>query len=209
MNCEHQGFHTIASSYDREAKILTCFRLCDECGARLTDVSRTSYEPRFDPRGNDPYLTTAARAPSGLRAQAPRRGLSDGTGSVGRPRPADVTHRLTLSYGEFGWRSLESEAGRAGETLDELLGRAVAYFDTAFGATRAALLAPTFKPDGQGTPREIRLELTRGRLERLESEAGRQGITLRQLLEHAPLVFLADVHSVRAANRCLRSPGEA
>lgn len=120
-----------------------------------------------------------------------------------RPRHAGVTRRLTLSYGEFGWQSLESAAGRAGETLDELLGRAVAYFDAALHTTRPAVLAPTFKPDGHGRPREIRLELTCGRLKRLAKEAGRQGIPIERLLEHAPLVYLADVDSGRVANRVL------
>ncbi len=59
MECEHQGFHTITSSYDRGTKILTCFRQCDECGARLAEVTRIVYEPRFDPRGYDRFLSSA------------------------------------------------------------------------------------------------------------------------------------------------------
>jgi hypothetical protein len=56
MQCRHHGFHSTTSSYDRGMKVLTYFRCCDECGARLTEVSRLEYEPRFDPAGNDPYL---------------------------------------------------------------------------------------------------------------------------------------------------------
>jgi hypothetical protein len=59
MACTHQGFHTTSSSYDHGARILTYFRRCEECGARLTDISRLDYEPRFDPHGNDPFLPGA------------------------------------------------------------------------------------------------------------------------------------------------------
>jgi hypothetical protein len=51
MSCEHEGFHTITSSYDRGRRMLTYFRVCDECGARLAEVGRLSYEPRFRPDG--------------------------------------------------------------------------------------------------------------------------------------------------------------
>ena len=44
-------------------------------------------------------------------------------------------------------------------------------------------------------PREIRLELTRGGWECLESEAARQGIPFERLLEHAALSYLADLDS--------------
>ncbi len=56
MNCGHQGVHTISSSYDRETRVLTWFRRCHECGARLSDVRRLAYEPHFDPNGNDRFL---------------------------------------------------------------------------------------------------------------------------------------------------------
>lgn len=59
MGCKHQGFHTISSSYDRGTRILVYFRRCDECGARLNEVSRLVYEPRFDPRGSDRILSIA------------------------------------------------------------------------------------------------------------------------------------------------------
>ena len=47
MQCRHQGFHTISSSYDRGTRLLTFFRRCDECGTRLTEVGQLVYEPRF------------------------------------------------------------------------------------------------------------------------------------------------------------------
>jgi hypothetical protein len=54
MQCRHQGFHSITSSYDPKTRILTYVRRCDACGARLADFGRIAYEPRFDPNGSDP-----------------------------------------------------------------------------------------------------------------------------------------------------------
>jgi hypothetical protein len=47
MQCAHQGFHTISSSYDRATRVLAFFRRCDDCGARVAEVGRFAYEPRF------------------------------------------------------------------------------------------------------------------------------------------------------------------
>ena len=62
MNCRHQGFHTVTSSYDRRRRVLIYFRCCDDCGTRLGEVGRVDYEPRFDPNGNDRYLSIAGSA---------------------------------------------------------------------------------------------------------------------------------------------------
>jgi hypothetical protein len=61
MRCKHQGFHSITSSYDRRTRTLIYFRRCDECGARLAEVERLAYEPRFDPRGYDRPLSVSDR----------------------------------------------------------------------------------------------------------------------------------------------------
>ena len=186
MKCRHQGLHTFTSSYDRGAKILTYFSCCDDCGARLAEVSRVVYEPRFDPHGNDRFLSIADPSRKDARDAASR--------------------QITLRFGEFGWQSLESEAVRDGQTLDELIGLAIAHFDAALrtsGArrtTRGAVIAPRFKPGGHGTPREVRLELARARVQRLEKEARRQGIPLERLLEHAPLFYLADHDASRVVD---------
>ena len=124
-----------------------------------------------------------------------------------RPGGGRVRHQLTLRFDEFGWESLESEARRDGETLDDVLSRAAAYFDAERPAPRAALRAPAFKPNGRGTPREIRLEVNRDCWEGLESEARRQGVPLERLLEHAALLYLADIDSGRVANRVLGRAG--
>ena len=118
-----------------------------------------------------------------------------------------MRHEFRLSFDEFGWESLESEARREGETLDDLLSRAAAYFDAERSTSRAATLAPVFKPGGREMPREVRLDVNRDRWEDLESEAGRQGVPLERLLEHAALLYLADIDSGRLASRVLGSRG--
>jgi hypothetical protein len=126
-----------------------------------------------------------------------------------RPGDARVAHGITLRLNKFGWESLESEARRDGETLDDLLSRAAAYLDGELPTRRAAVLAPRFKPGGRRMPREIRFEVSRDCWQRLESEAGRQGVSLERLLEHAAMLYLADIDSGRIANRLLGDAGEA
>jgi hypothetical protein len=120
-----------------------------------------------------------------------------------RPGGRRVERRLTLRFDEFGWQSLESEAWRQHETLNDLLSRAAAYFSAEQPTSRAAMRAPGFKPGGRRIEREIRLELARDHWEALESEAGRQGIPMERLLEHASLFYIADLDSGRVAERIL------
>ena len=268
MRCRHKGFHTITSSYDRGTRTLTYFRHCDGCGARLGEVTRLAYEPRFVAtrveRWAPDWSIEASRAiprdatiiepPPKLSQDAGVRDAGDGgltltssepvfaygdgynyeagsderrmsasaNGSPAtffrprredlmnnlnapsnRPGDARVTHGLTLAFEEFGWESLESAARSDGETLDELLARAAAYFDAELPTARAAMLAPPFKPGGRGTSREIRLEVSRDCWERLQGEAERQGVSLERLLEHVALLYLADIDSGRVAERLL------
>jgi hypothetical protein len=114
-----------------------------------------------------------------------------------------VIRELTLEFDRFGWERLESEAGRNGDGLDALLSRAAAYFYAERSASRTATLAPGFKPGGRGTPREIRLESNADCWKGLEAEARRQGVPLERLLEHAALLYLADINSGRLAERVL------
>lgn len=115
-----------------------------------------------------------------------------------------MRHELTLTFDEFGWQSLEAEVRRdGGETLDDLLSCAVAYLDAELPAGRAATHVPRFKPHSQGVERKVHPELSRDRWERLEREAERQGVALERLLEHAALLYLADIDSGRVAERIL------
>jgi hypothetical protein len=56
MGCEHDGYHTLGSSYDRASGVLVYVWRCERCGASLREARRVEYRPSFDPRGNDKYL---------------------------------------------------------------------------------------------------------------------------------------------------------
>jgi hypothetical protein len=58
-------------------------------------------------------------------------------------------------------------------------------------------------------PRQIRLEASGDYWEDLESQARRQGPPLERLLEHAALLYLADIDSGRLATRVLDRAEEA
>jgi hypothetical protein len=57
MACPHDGFHGIRSAYDRRRELLVYFWTCERCGTRLGEVRREPYRPRFDPKGNDRYVS--------------------------------------------------------------------------------------------------------------------------------------------------------
>ncbi len=106
---------------------------------------------------------------------------------------ARVRRQVTLRFDEFGWRSLESTAASEGETLEQLLGDAVNHYLDELEAARAAVHVPSFKPVRAGVARQAELELSPGHWQRLRAEARRQDAPLRRLLEHAALLYLADL----------------
>jgi hypothetical protein len=65
MECGHEGFHSVSSDYSGHAGTLVYFWVCDRCGGRLEDIHRQLYRPRYDPHGNDRYLTVGVLTPRG------------------------------------------------------------------------------------------------------------------------------------------------
>jgi hypothetical protein len=51
MDCEHKGFHSITSRYDRGSGVLVFVSVCERCGKQLREVSRLAYRPRFESDG--------------------------------------------------------------------------------------------------------------------------------------------------------------
>ena len=43
--CQHLGFHTPETRYDREAGLLRSFEICDDCGEALRELSSEPYLP--------------------------------------------------------------------------------------------------------------------------------------------------------------------
>jgi hypothetical protein len=58
MACTHEGFHGINSRYDQRRGLLVFFWSCERCGARLRELHREEYRPRFDPRGNERFAAS-------------------------------------------------------------------------------------------------------------------------------------------------------
>jgi hypothetical protein len=54
--CAHEGFHDIRSAYDRRHGVMTFVWTCARCGAELRELRREPYRPRYEPRGNDPFV---------------------------------------------------------------------------------------------------------------------------------------------------------
>jgi hypothetical protein len=58
--CPHDGFHAIATNYDRGNGVLVYFWACERCGTRLGEARRERYRPSFDPDGNERFVTPRA-----------------------------------------------------------------------------------------------------------------------------------------------------
>lgn len=59
MPCPHNGFHSIRTTYDQRRGLLLFHWTCERCGARLSEARRESYRPRFDPLGNQRFISAA------------------------------------------------------------------------------------------------------------------------------------------------------
>jgi hypothetical protein len=55
--CGHTGAHTPIGLYSREACEIRYVTVCDNCGAQVGEIDRVSYEPNFDPTGNDAFAS--------------------------------------------------------------------------------------------------------------------------------------------------------
>ncbi len=109
---------------------------------------------------------------------------------------------LSLRLGEFGWRSLEDVAARHRIPIEGLIADACGYFAVEIADGRIATRLPRFRsPEGEGTPRELELELPARTWQALEGEAERQDTDLTRIVEHASLLYIADLDSGRAIRR--------
>jgi hypothetical protein len=105
---------------------------------------------------------------------------------------------------KFGWRALAAAAEREHESIENLIAEACGYFVAEVEAGRLASRVPAFVDrSGRGEPRELELRLPARIWRVLEAEAGKQGAELSGLVEHASLLYLADLDSGRAARRIL------
>jgi hypothetical protein len=56
--CDHQGSHSGEGRYDAKAHTLRYVVVCDACRTEVREVSVETYAPTFDPRGNDPFVSS-------------------------------------------------------------------------------------------------------------------------------------------------------
>jgi hypothetical protein len=59
VNCSHDGYRSIITSYDRPGGVLIYFWACEQCGAILDEAGRQKYQPRFIPLPNQHQRVTA------------------------------------------------------------------------------------------------------------------------------------------------------
>jgi hypothetical protein len=52
--CEHEGFHSATTRYDRGAGVLRFVLTCDRCGATVQEVRRVAYRPQLTLYRNPP-----------------------------------------------------------------------------------------------------------------------------------------------------------
>ena len=107
-----------------------------------------------------------------------------------------MKRRLTLTFDEFGWEALESEAQREQISVDELIAGAAEYFEADLPSERMPMTVPAFaRSPGRGGEQEIDLQLGARTWKSFREEAARQGVPLERLLEHAALYYVAAIHS--------------
>ena len=122
---------------------------------------------------------------------------------------AQVRRELRLALQEFGRASLERRARELDIPVGALVRQAALYYLAVRGSERSALRVPRFaraprSPDGV----ELALELDQGDWSALEVEAVRQRVPLERLIEHAAMLFLADLDSGRVTMRILEEEEE-
>jgi hypothetical protein len=59
MECSHNEYRSIDSSYDHPRGMLVYFWRCERCGARLGEAQRVRYRPQYDPGGHKRFLPAA------------------------------------------------------------------------------------------------------------------------------------------------------
>jgi hypothetical protein len=101
---------------------------------------------------------------------------------------------VRLRFDQFGRRRLESSIRDGQPTLDGLLARALAHFDEELERGRPAAVPPGFGAHRSELGEEVELmPVAQWRWEGLQERAGRWEIPVERLLEHALLLYLADL----------------
>jgi predicted transcriptional regulator len=124
---------------------------------------------------------------------------------IALPRKWTTTRTRTLGIDGFTLAALEELAMGLAVRPSALLRQAVLHFLSEREAGRLTAKVPRFvrqrEADGSSVTRTVELELDESDWSALEVEAVAQRVSLETLLEHAALLFIADVDSGRLAVR--------
>ena len=118
---------------------------------------------------------------------------------------AVVRRRIRVSLGNFGSGSLEQQARSLDVPASALVQQAALYYLAVLGSERSSIRLPRFAREapagGEGV--DMIVELEEADWGALEVEAVHQRVDVERLIEHATLLFLADIHSGRVALRMI------
>jgi len=111
--------------------------------------------------------------------------------------------RVELRFDSFGWEVLEAEGDRLYVAVEALISRAVVYFEGQMTGGRQAVQLPSGEGSLSGEVRVLELEIRDGTWQRLRREASRQKVDVERLVEHAALLFIADLDAGRVTEKFL------
>jgi hypothetical protein len=111
---------------------------------------------------------------------------------------------VSVEVGEFAVEALAGEAGNGAGHVPARVSRAIRIYLGDRGAERPGWRYPGFLRHPDTTVREkLELDVDEELWAEFVAEAGRQGITVEQLTEHAALYLAAEVNAGRITERIL------
>jgi hypothetical protein len=116
---------------------------------------------------------------------------------------------VTVRLGSFVSKALAAEAMNGGQPSSASVERAIHCYLGDRDSAGPGWSFPAFLRGREPVePIELRLEIDDELWRSLEEEAGRQGVSVQQMLEHAMLYFAAEVNAGRVTERILDDLGE-
>jgi hypothetical protein len=111
---------------------------------------------------------------------------------------------LTLSLGEFALAALAGEGDRGSRRIAGRMARAISTYLHDADSGRPGWPYPRFLSEMDGAEtRELDISIDEGLWSQFEAEAARQGVSARQLAEHAALYYAAELEAGRITERIL------
>lgn len=108
---------------------------------------------------------------------------------------------LKLALDDFGRAAVTAEAQRHAMSPEELIAQGLDYYLADRESGRPGLRVPRFARADEPDQVEMTVDAGERTWDEAETEAGRQGVALERLVEHAALYFVADLDSGQVAAR--------